>query len=415
MSAPTTTTTDLAHLREREYRLRLDVNRLRRELYEGADPANPPPELLDRLRAAEAELDAAAKARAAAQAQDPTTGVIADNRSDQGLLGPETTGLEVTLTLGMDYVPTAIVHLLTADAIPLVTCAVRNAQNTTRRLRITSFIDGYSAAAVDTVELEAQQTHVFRQLPVMYPAAAREVSELTRATLNVLVEDLDRGTSPVELHRSVPVWLLARTSAPLALQDPASGEWHDTSPFFGAFVTPNATAVMAFLRKAADHHPQHLIVGYQGDESMVEPQVQAVFDALKQDGRLTYVNSVLTSSPDEGFPDQRVRLPRESLEEQQANCIDGTVLYASLLEAASLSPAIVVVPGHAFLAWETWDGSNDWRYLETTMTGSHSFADACAAATQTAQHYAAQGTGIEGLRLWPVRRLRSEMRITPME
>lgn len=407
--------TEVQSLREDEYRLRLEVTRLRRRLYEAADPAAPPEDLLEDLRAAEERLAAAEKARTEAQTAEGKSGVIVDTRDDPLLLGPETTGLEVHLTLGMEYVPTAIAHLLSGDAMPLVSCDVRNARDTTRRLRISSYLDGYSAQAVDTVELEGQRSHRFRQLPVMHPAAARQVTELTRATLNVLVEDLDRADSPVELHRSVPVWLLARTSAPLAIQDPATGQWLDTSPFFGAFVTPNAPAVMHFLRKAAARHPEGMLVGYQGDEGMVEPQVQAIFEALKQDGALTYVNSVLTSSPEEGFPDQRVRLPRESLEEQQANCIDGTVLYASLMEAASLSPAICVVPGHAFVAWETWEGSGQWRYLETTMTASHSFADACTAAERTAAHYAAQGDGIEGLRRWPVSVLRSHLRITPME
>ena len=46
-------------------------------------------------------------------------------------------------------------------------------------------------------------------------------------------------------------------------------------------------------------------------------------------------------------------LPRESLADKEANCINGTVLFASLLEGISMSPAIVLVPGHAFLAWET--------------------------------------------------------------
>ncbi len=69
-------------------------------------------------------------------------------------------------------------------------------------------------------------------------------------------------------------------------------------------------------------------------------------------------------------------LPRESLEDKQANCIDGAVLFATLLEAASLNPALVIVPGHAFVAWETWSGSNVWNYLETTMIGTHSFQEA---------------------------------------
>jgi hypothetical protein len=42
---------------------------------------------------------------------------------------------------------------------------------------------------------------------------------------------------------------------------------------------------------------------------------------------------------------------------------------ASLIEAASLSPALVLVPDHALVAWHTGDGGG-WDYLETTWIGT---------------------------------------------
>lgn len=123
-------------------------------------------------------------------------------------------------------------------------------------------------------------------------------------------------------------------------------------------------------------------------------------------------------SPEEGTATQRVRLPSESLEQGQANCIDGTILFASLLEAMSLSPSIVVVPGHAFVGWETWLGSDEWQYLETTMVRSHSFDVACATAEATARLYENQANSAgtqASFRRWPLRVLRSEYGITPME
>ena len=89
----------------------------------------------------------------------------------------------------------------------------------------------------------------------------------------------------------------------------------------------------------------------------------------------------------------------------------GTVLFASLLEGISMSPAIVLVPGHAFLAWETWRGSNAWRYLETTMIGSSTFEQACASAEKTAEFY----QGAKKLRMWSLSELRTKFGITPME
>jgi hypothetical protein len=104
-------------------------------------------------------------------------------------------------------------------------------------------------------------------------------------------------------------------------------------------------------------------------------------------------------------------LPRESLFDKQANCIDGTVLFASLLEGISMRPAIVLVPGHAFVAWETWTSSGEWRYLETTMIGTSTFEQACLSAETTAKHFAAA----KQLRLLPLVQLRSKLGITPME
>lgn len=412
---------ELSDLREHEYARRLEVSLLRREVWEQADPAGSD-ELLARLHEAEGELSDLEQRRAQVQAVDPTaSGVVVDTAAGTGVLGAETTGLEAKVQLRMAQVPTSICHLLRREQNPLVSCTVRNTEEggETRRLRIISFVDGYSAQAVETVELEPLDEYTFTQLPTFYPERLRGVTELTTASLNVMLEDID---GRLELHRTEPVWLLARTTAPLAVLDPASGQWKDLTRYFGAFVTPNAPEVMSFVRKAADHHPDKRLIGYQGPpdgrDERVASQVQAVFEALKAKAEITYVNSVVSFSPEEGAASQRVRLPRESLADHQANCIDGTVLVASLLESISMSPAIVVVPGHAFVAWETWRRSDEWRYLETTMIGSHDFEQACESAERTAEHYRtlAERTGDPSrFRLWPLRVLRATDRITPME
>ncbi len=173
----------------------------------------------------------------------------------------------------------------------------------------------------------------------------------------------------------------------MLVHDPKTGAWRDMTRYLGAFVTPNAPSLMTFERTGARHHPDGNLVGYQGGLDRVEPQVKALFEALKEEGDITYVNSVIDFTPEQGFTGQRIRLPRESLADHQANCIDGTVLFASLLEGISMSPAIVLVPGHAFLAWETWRNNNEWKFVETTMIGSHTFEEACASAEKTAAKY----------------------------
>lgn len=417
--------TDLDTLRKEEYRWQVDVTRLRREVFEQADPAASQA-LLDQLEAAEIELAQVEKLRAAAQAADDNSnGTIINSKTSTNLMGPETTGLDARFQLSMSQVPTAIYHLLDPKTDPLVTCFLDNVSPRIRRIRITSYIDGYSARAVETIELKAQDNHEFRQSPTLFPDRIRNVTELTRATLNVELQDLDgnlQGTVPgvkTELHKTHPVWLLARSTAPLAVVDPATGKLRDMTRYFGAFVTPNAPSLMSFLRIAADAHPNKRLVGYQGDKTIgVRDQVKALYDALKNTGQITYVNSLIAFTPEEGLSTQRVRLPRESLQDKQANCIDGTVLFASLLEGVSLNPAIVVVPGHAFVGWETWRDSNEWEYLETTMIGTHDFEAARKSGTSTAaffQQLAAATNNENKFRRWSLRDLRATHRITPME
>jgi hypothetical protein len=329
---------DPVQLRARVYALRIDVERLRRAAFERERPL-----ISTDLLAAEEQLADAERSLADAERAGDELGGVR--------LGPETTGLVALATLGMAQVPTSIVHLLRLRESPLVQWRVRNASKKRRRLRLASSVAGYSARAVDSVELASGEERSLDQLPTFFPAKLRRVTEVTRASVEVSLEDLDNRK--IELHRTEPVWLLARTTVPLAVLDPSTGSQRDMTPYLGAFVTPNALPLMAFLREIARQHPRGELIGYQTGPDHVEPQVRAVFEALAGHG-ITYVNSILAMTPEQGLHGQRVRLPRESLADKQANCIDGTVLFASLLEAMSMEAVVVIVPGHALVGWRTW-------------------------------------------------------------
>jgi hypothetical protein len=381
---------------------------------------NDPDETLDPAGVAAAVDGAAATRDAFAAPADAGAaarpGVIVDTARDTGLLGPTSTRLAVTVQLRMTHVPTSICHLFDPATQPLLSCrAARTSGENVRRLRVTVAVEGYSAPAIDTVELENNAPHDFDLLPTFYPERLNQVRELTRATVSVLVEDLD--SQLVELNRTSAVWLLARTTAVLSVVDPKTGGNQDLTRYFGAFVTPNDVKVLEFLQKVKAHAPEGALPGYQGSPEGVTAQVRAVYDAVKADVDVTYVNTTIAFSPDDTAAVQRVRLPRESLATGAANCIDGVVLLASLLEAISLSPAIVVVPGHAFLGWETWEGSGEWKYLETTWLGTRSFDDAAARGDAEAASFERLATDRGDprfFRRWPLRQLRREFGIVPM-
>jgi len=105
-------------------------------------------------------------------------------------------------------------------------------------------------------------------------------------------------------------------------------------------------------------------------------QTKAIYESLKYDYSIAYVNSPIS------YPggSQRIRFPADALTLGSANCIDGTVLFASALENIALEPIIVLVPGHAFVGWKRWTGANNnCEFLETTMIGNSSYETAYSA------------------------------------
>lgn len=130
------------------------------------------------------------------------------------------------------------------------------------------------------------------------------------------------------------------------------------------WVTPNDPLVGRVLSQAKEilkPYPGESLCGYQSKN--IYRQVQAIFNALRNTYEIKYVNSPVSFEP--GMI-QRVRLPKTSIGEGKANCIDGAVLMASLFEAIGLEPCIVFTPGHAFVGVNAWEGSKEKYFIETT-------------------------------------------------
>jgi hypothetical protein len=353
---------------QQKYRL---VRGLQATVYAQVDPSADA-DLLQQLCQEEAKLhDLERQAEPAAAEPEPPA-----SRAHGAFLGPDTTGLSVRPTLNMQPLPTGIYHLLDPETDPLLTVTLTNETSKIKRVCVKAFLEGLSGQAIRTVELErGGKGATLKLLPTLFPERAQAITEVQRATLHLIVEDLD---GKPESHDTFPLVCLARTSSFNSVRQPGTGRVVDLSHYYGAWVTPNVEAVQERIRRAAEHRPERQIWGYQGAADSVPQQVEALYKALRE-ADIVYVNSVIDYGAPPGMFTQRTRLPRESLALKSANCIDGTVLLASLLEGASLHPGIVLVPGHAFLAWETWQDSGDWRYLETTLIGQADFTAACQA------------------------------------
>jgi hypothetical protein len=66
----------------------------------------------------------------------------------------------------------------------------------------------------------------------------------------------------------------------------------------------------------------------------------------------------------------------ESLKDQGANCVDASLLFASIFRRIGLRPVLIFVPGHCFVGVYDKGQGGELITLETTLLSSSTFAQA---------------------------------------
>ena len=292
---------------------------------------------------------------------------------------------ELKVRLLTSIVPTAFCHNLSAKDFPLIQCTIDNTAQTSKsaQIYVKASIEGFSDEAVSSVTVPKSEVAQVALLPTLQLAACMTLNEIRPATLRITIRQFGSGTELLLLDQTYHINLHAYDTALLAIRTP-EGQVVDLTDHLCAFVTPHVPEIEGLLRKAAEYQLHRRVLGYQGAShmgearSLVRDHVRGIYQVLRDDAGLAYVNSPLNFGKQRGQITQRVRLPAASLYENRgrANCIDGTVLYASLLELANLEPMIAIVPGHSFVGWRIWRGVDRYDFLETTMTGTEEFETA---------------------------------------
>lgn len=148
-------------------------------------------------------------------------------------------------------------------------------------------------------------------------------------------------------------------------------QFHDTGIFFAAYVNEENPMIDKILREALDTHIVRRFSGYQlvaKDKKSVDKQVYALWNVLqKRNFRYSSVSNTSLSS--NVVFTQRVRTFFDSLESSQINCVDGSVLFASLLRAINIEPVLIRTPGHMFIGYYMDPSHKEINFLETTMIG----------------------------------------------
>lgn len=182
----------------------------------------------------------------------------------------------------------------------------------------------------------------------------------------------------------------------------------DLSFLFAAYVNEGHPQLQKILKEALDTGLVDKFNGYQGDPEKPEEirmqvmkQVFAIWNALQRRG-IKY-SSITNTPPGDRMFCQSVRFLDESIDNRSANCVDGTVLMASVLQKIGIQSYLVLVPGHCFLAFNEIKNSAALPTgLETTMLGRDDITNVkklefLSDAEQSKENMASANTFVEAL------------------
>lgn len=240
------------------------------------------------------------------------------------------------------------------------------------RLKILSEVQGFTDQSIDTVTIAGNDVLEVRQNPRLISTKIENLNVQQPAQFHIRVTALRQGEEKILLEETGETLVFARRDFPWGIPGMTEAEAFE---LLAAMVTPNDPKVEELLRYAADYTESgQMWGGYSGAEDDSDGEVwerlEAIWKAADEVFDLTYVSTLVTYAPGDI---QRIRLPRETLEQRAGNCIDLSLLFASAAEAIRLEAAIIGVPGHAYVGIRTDPVNDRYYFIETTLIGQTSF------------------------------------------
>jgi len=258
-------------------------------------------------------------------------------------------------------VPSATYHLFGNVYENYVDVEITNNSSEKVRTKVEAQIMNFTDASYQTVDISASQKITVSLTPPLMPNALNMLSEQKRTNFHIKVTYIESGEEKLVFEDTQPVTMLAKRDMVLWMQN------FDFRDNIAAWVTPNDSSIDQFFSVAKKYMPGGTFLGHLADEEGIENQVEKIYYTLKKEYKISYV-----STPDFRIYNngedviQRIRFPSETLKSGMGNCIETAVLFASLLEALQLNTAIILRPGHAYVAYQNHEY---WYFIETTLLG----------------------------------------------
>jgi hypothetical protein len=177
----------------------------------------------------------------------------------------------------------------------------------------------------------------------------------------------DTGT--IDVYLFTPDQLTAWSNG--TSQDATAAWAAQTSGAWSTFSPPEGRYELIFFNTGSEAPETVTWTRNPTREDVAEDSLQSIYAALQS---LKTKYSDISGSYFAGF--QHVRRASEVLGTLSANCLDGSLLFASTLELVGMEPVVIFKTGHAYVGVRSAPGSDVVWPVETTMVGTNPFADA---------------------------------------
>jgi len=157
------------------------------------------------------------------------------------------------------------------------------------------------------------------------------------------------------------------------------GMSYDLSWLFASFVNEDNPDIDQILKEALEvgiidvfsgkRSRNNSFFGYQGSEDDVLNQIFTIWNVFQRRG-IKYSSITTTSSTSEKVFSQYVRTFSDILKSNQANCVEGSILFASIMRKIGIDPFLILLPGHMLVGFWKDSRHSDWKAFETTILGN---------------------------------------------
>lgn len=282
-----------------------------------------------------------------------------------------------------DVIPIGIYYSSTPSdeyRIPLAEYYIINNTTSAQKIGLSTQILGFTEEKKDFYTVSAKSALRVSHSPRMIPENLAKIGNGTFCQIRTMAllkvgqmesRLLDEKHETALLPYNIMVWQVINHF---------TGVVENLSNFIAAWVTPDVREIKQLIKDAAMYDNTRF-VGYfttseEQQDKIVLKQVKAIFNASQSRYQMKYKDETINYLTSRAYLSQPIKLPIDTLKTRSGNCIELSVLFASALETVGINPVIALMPGHAFIGWETWKDSAKFQFLETTAIENLRFEDA---------------------------------------